>query len=308
MQVSLLGQAEGEEMKGHNYGLCKKCSKNHIHPKGMLGKKQHYKNPKERSIKISKALKNKPKSREHKIKISKIRKKLFREGKLKIWCKGKKLGPLSDECKRKKSLAQKKLWKNETYRKRQIVINKKRWENPEYKKHLSKMISLTRKKNWKDPKFRKKMMKIFKKQWGDEKYRKNQRKAQKKLWQDPEYKEKMIKRLAKGLMNGVRPTGLEKQMIKIIQKHNLPYKYVGDGSFLIGWKNPDFIQTNGKKICLETRPRKTCLFWDNCIPEDYEKNRIKHFAKWGWKCIVIWKEELDNNPSNCINKIKEITL
>jgi very-short-patch-repair endonuclease len=27
-------------MKGHNYGLCKKCGKVHIHPKGMRGKKQ----------------------------------------------------------------------------------------------------------------------------------------------------------------------------------------------------------------------------------------------------------------------------
>ncbi len=26
-------------MKGHNYGLCKKCGKTHIHPRGMLGKK-----------------------------------------------------------------------------------------------------------------------------------------------------------------------------------------------------------------------------------------------------------------------------
>lgn len=27
------------EMKGHNYGICKKCGKEHVSPRGMLGKK-----------------------------------------------------------------------------------------------------------------------------------------------------------------------------------------------------------------------------------------------------------------------------
>lgn len=69
--------------KGHNYGLCKKCRQNHgPHPKGMLGKRQHFKNPKERALKISQSLKGKPKSKEHIEKINQTRKRLFKEGKL----------------------------------------------------------------------------------------------------------------------------------------------------------------------------------------------------------------------------------
>ena len=36
LQSSNIGR--GEEMKGHNYGQCRKCNLFHEHPKGMLGK------------------------------------------------------------------------------------------------------------------------------------------------------------------------------------------------------------------------------------------------------------------------------
>ena len=113
----------------------------------------------------------------------------------------------------------------------------------------------------------------------------------KQLWQNPEYREKVIKNTLKSLF--IRPTSLEKRMINIIQKYNLPYKYTGDGSFLIGWKNPDFINTNGKKICVEVRPKCMCHIWNKCSPNEYEKKQKEHYSKYGWKCIVVWEEELN---------------
>ena len=47
------------------------------------------------------------------------------------------------------------------------------------------------------------------------------------------------------------PTSLEEKFLKIIGKNGLPYKYVGDGSFMISNKNPDFINVNGAKIAIE---------------------------------------------------------
>lgn len=116
-------------------------------------------------------------------------------------------------------------------------------------------------------------------------------------WKDIFYRDKVIKNTLKGLFK--RPTSLEKQMIEIIKRNNLPYKYTGDGSFLIGYKNPDFINTNGKKICIEVA---------NTIhhKEDYEQKRKEHFAKYGWKCIVFRTNNLYENE--VIKKIKNIQL
>jgi hypothetical protein len=106
-------------------------------------------------------------------------------------------------------------------------------------------------------------------------------KYRKKYWNDKDWEEKRIKASLKGLLK--RPTKLEQTFMKFIQKYNLPYRYVGDGSFLIGFKNPDFVNVNGKKICIEVA---------NTIhhSKDYEKQRIGYFAKWGWKCLVFFVE------------------
>lgn len=119
------------------------------------------------------------------------------------------------------------------------------------------------------------------------------------LWQNPIYREKVIKNSLKALFK--RPTSLEKEFIVFVKEHNLPYKYVGDGSFLIGFKNPDFIDTNGKKICIELRPKIMCQFWNKCSPEEYEGKQIEHYLKYGWKCIVVWQEDFLNG---CINIAK----
>jgi very-short-patch-repair endonuclease len=108
----------------------------------------------------------------------------------------------------------------------------------------------------------------------------------KKRWQNSEYRERLIKAILKVLRK--RPTSLEKRFIEFIKKYNLPFAYCGDGSLLIGHKNPDFYETNGRKICIEVRDE----FFRK--PENYEQERIEHFAKYGWKCIVIWDKELKN--------------
>ena len=103
----------------------------------------------------------------------------------------------------------------------------------------------------------------------------------KQKWQNAEWKERQIKAVLKGLFK--RPTSVEREFIEIAKNHNFPYKYVGDGAFLIGYKNPDFIHTNEKKICIEVAAR---IFHN---PNDvYEKGRKKHFGNYGWKCFVFW--------------------
>ena len=102
-------------------------------------------------------------------------------------------------------------------------------------------------------------------------------------WDNGQWREKQIKKIMSGWWN--RPTSLEKQMIEIIERYSLPYKYVGDGSFLIGFKNPDFININSKKICVEVA---------NIYHHDdnYETKRKKHFKNYGWECVVFRGDEL----------------
>lgn len=124
----------------------------------------------------------------------------------------------------------------------------------------------------------------------------------KKRYKNPEYKEKWLKSIFGGL--GLRPTKPEKVVQKIL--NNLfpeEWKYVGDGSILIGFKNPDFMNVNGQKKVIE-------MFGDywhskkvtGKTKKQEENQRIKHFAGYGYKTLIIWERELRDMKKVC-NKI-----
>lgn len=104
--------------------------------------------------------------------------------------------------------------------------------------------------------------------------------AMKRHWADPEWAERRIRETIEGLLK--RPSSLERILIKFFKEHDLPFKYTGNGSFLIGFKNPDFINVNGLKLCLEIHNS-----YFNRGDNQYAIKRKNHFAKYGWDCIVI---------------------
>lgn len=93
-----------------------------------------------------------------------------------------------------------------------------------------------------------------------------------------------------------RPTKPELKFIEIINKYKLPYKYVGDGKFWLEGLNPDFVNCDGKKICVEIFGE----YWHSplLIPKlSYARTftgRMKIYKKYGWKCIILWESELKN--------------
>lgn len=122
----------------------------------------------------------------------------------------------------------------------------------------------------------------------------NIKEAQTKKWQNPEYKEKQLKAIFAGLE--LRPTKPERKLRRGLNKlFPGEYKYVGDGTIFIGGKCPDFINVNGQKKIIE-------LFGDYWHSEkatgifikEHEKQRIKHFAKYGFKILIVWECELQN--------------
>ena len=92
-------------------------------------------------------------------------------------------------------------------------------------------------------------------------------------------------------------TDIELIFEKICKKHNLPFKYTGDGSFWIGKNpsiNPDFIECNSKKVAVEifgdywhSPLLNYKLKEDRTLP--YRKKVLK---KYGWELIVFWQSDL----------------
>jgi len=114
-----------------------------------------------------------------------------------------------------------------------------------------------------------------------------------KLLHSPESVKKALRRRI--------PTSLEDKFQGIINKHNLPYKYVGDGKFFIEKKNPDFINVNGEKIAIEVYARYYKLRNNKSI-EQWKDDRQKVFNKYGWK--IIFFNEIEVNEEYVLEKIK----
>lgn len=115
-------------------------------------------------------------------------------------------------------------------------------------------------------------------------------------WNNPTYVEKQIKLL----MNSWRikpnkPETILNNLLEILYPNH--WKYVGDGSFIIGRQNPDFININGIKSVIE-------LFGDYWHKDENEQDRINKYNDFGYSCLVIWEHELRSigNTSIIIKK------
>lgn len=93
-----------------------------------------------------------------------------------------------------------------------------------------------------------------------------------------------------------RPTDLEAKLISIIDKNQLPYKYTGDGSFIVGGKNPDFVNTNSAKVAVD-------IFGDYWHEPNEVEERQAIFASYGWSLFIMWESDLKTLGENDIVQI-----
>lgn len=99
----------------------------------------------------------------------------------------------------------------------------------------------------------------------------------------------------------LRPNKQEKKLGSILQ-NLLPneYKYVGDFSFILGGKCPDFMNINGKKKLIE-------LYGSYWHRDDNPQDRINFFKQFGFDTLIVWEGELrDKNSLNV--KLKKFHL
>lgn len=113
-------------------------------------------------------------------------------------------------------------------------------------------------------------------------------------WQNKDFQEKQLN----AILNYKPPSSYEKKLISIIEKHKLPYKFVGDGKCFIGGKVPDFININGKKIVVELYDNSQKTLWFGSV-ENYQKERKTIFEKYGWVTIFLDENDLKSESIIC---------
>jgi hypothetical protein len=95
-------------------------------------------------------------------------------------------------------------------------------------------------------------------------------------------------------------TSLELAFKKIVDDNGLPYKFVGNGAFIIDGLNPDFINTNGDKIAIEVYARMYKEIGGRTVKK-YKADRIKRLSPFGWK--IYFFDELQVKPEFVLNTL-----
>ena len=94
----------------------------------------------------------------------------------------------------------------------------------------------------------------------------------------------MLSQRKSGVFN-IKPNNTEKCLIGLCEENNLPFRFVGDGEVWLGNRNPDFLNTNGKKQVIELLG----TYWHSLFDGAQRK---EHYRQYGFDCLIIWEEEL----------------
>jgi hypothetical protein len=225
--------------------------------------------------------------------------------------RAKNIAALKDENRRREvGQRSKALWQNPEYRAKIIEKRRLLWQNPEHREK----ISLSSKRNWQTPEYRKRILEVLKNNhksgkvkravseaakrlWSKPEHRAYMSQILRKLWSNAQYRSMMIEKILKGLFK--RPTSFEQKIIDLCSKCGLPFRYVGDGSVIINYANPDFIATNGKKLLIE-------VYHSHFKPPNYEEMRAKCFATYGFKTLFLNENDIcaKNWEEVCLNKMR----
>ena len=96
----------------------------------------------------------------------------------------------------------------------------------------------------------------------------------------------------------------EQRLINIIKKHKFPFEYVGNKTFTIGSLTPDFVYKNKTLEVFGRAFHDPKVTFKKEIPlyQQY-KGRMAYFKQYGYKCLILWDNELSNEDI-VISRIK----
>lgn len=102
-------------------------------------------------------------------------------------------------------------------------------------------------------------------------------------WRNPEYVSKQM------VARNLKPNNTELKLLSLLEVFG--FGYVGDGhdkKFIIGGKCPDYSNYDHKLIE---------LFGDYWHQGENPQDKIDHYKKYGFDCLIIWEHELKKLPS-----------
>lgn len=128
----------------------------------------------------------------------------------------------------------------------------------------------------------------------------------KRVWQNmtQECRDKIIQ--ARRLNAQITPNKAEVNLLNLLETYYpSEWRYVGDGQIIIGGKNPDFINVNGRKLIIELYGD----YWHNekrtgRTKEEEIKYRENIYSQYGYRTLIVWEEELEY-PEKILERITE---
>lgn len=89
-------------------------------------------------------------------------------------------------------------------------------------------------------------------------------------------------------------SSLEVKMAELIAKHGLPFRFVGNGDFFVGKKNPDFVHSGGKQIAVEVFYRRHKERFSGGL-ESWMNERREIFASHGWQLVFLNEAQVNSD-------------
>jgi len=235
---------------------------------------------------------------EIKRKISETKKRKYASGEIIVWNKGKNRPPFSEEWRKNLSKALKGK-KNSSYAISKL-IERNKTRNPMWDPEIVKKA--TAKRNYQEIAKKTTLTKLRNGVFIEYSKRMKLNNPMKnpiinaKVNKNPEVIKKRIQALIKN------PNKKESLLLNLIKQNNLSYKFVGDSKFILGTKNPDFVDIKNKKI-IEVFGDYWHTKKARCY-EETEKGRIEYFTKFGYNTLVIWEKELKDIEAVLIKVLK----
>jgi very-short-patch-repair endonuclease len=148
---------------------------------------------------------------------------------------------------------------------------------------------------------RNKMSNTHKIRWENPDLKKRVSEAHKRNWQDPEYSSKVVRNTAKA--QNKHPNGKETIVLRMFKELGLVnWKFTDTGEYAYGKKRPDFMDITKMDKIIEMFGNYWHVDKVRCY-EETEEGRIAHFAKYGFKTLIVWESEIKKTPEVVKSKI-----
>ena len=196
------------------------------------------------------------------------------------WCKNPERKNFSEEHKQKISQSlkgQNTQAKTKEHKKKLSQSLKGRNLSENHKKNISKGLQ----GHSHSEKSKRKMSEAHKGKAFTQETKRKMSKAQKQNWQNEEYRQKIIDAWT------AKQTKLEKKAEDIINELELDFEFVGDYSYNIGTKIPDFINEEERKAIEVYSIENKKIQLDLNSIDEYKEPRRKYFNERGWEVYFI---------------------